>query len=79
MKTLNCFDQEFLRQEVQLLLSYLVKIKIWIQLNIPKVDILGWVRNYQPVHETYSSSHVQVEDGNNFGVSIQVQTMQYDI
>ena len=34
------FFQAFLKQEVQLLLSLLIKIKIWIQLNIPKVILI---------------------------------------
>jgi hypothetical protein len=45
-------EQNILKREVQLCLSHVTKVKIWIQLNIPKV-----------------------EDGNNFGVSIQEETV----
>jgi len=45
-------QQNLLKKEIQLCLSYVTKVKIWIQLNIPKV-----------------------EDGNNFGVSVQEETV----
>mmetsp|Transcript_6306 Transcript_6306/g.20165 ORF Transcript_6306/g.20165 Transcript_6306/m.20165 type:complete len:266 (-) Transcript_6306:129-926(-) len=45
-------QQTLLKGEIQQCLSMLVKVKVWIQLNIPKV-----------------------EDGNNFGVGVQEETV----
>uniref|UniRef100_A0A6U5BLX5 Proteasome activator PA28 C-terminal domain-containing protein n=1 Tax=Hemiselmis andersenii TaxID=464988 RepID=A0A6U5BLX5_HEMAN len=45
-------QQNLLKKEIQICLSHVTKVKIWIQLNIPKV-----------------------EDGNNFGVSVQEETV----